>query len=178
MKYIIWILFLISADLHAGVIEISGSFSYSQSNLGPTGYSWTRRFGISVGYYFFELSEIQFSMQDSIYRTVSMGEDTTFHDQIYSLEWVQSLLPKSFGFQPYVKLGAGQLNREASGTYWTGGGPPAIYDSLTVLLGAGLRVFISRSFALRAEGTTYLVGGSLSNWQDNLSLNGGASIYF
>ena len=138
-----------------------------------------RRLGASIGYYFWALSEIEFSVQDVLYRTkISTVEDTTFHDQIYSVGWVQSLTSKQSGFQPYLKLGVGQLNREASGTYWSGGNPPTIYDSLTVVMAAGLRIYVLKTLALRGEGTSYLTGGMLSTWKDNFSVNGGVSIYF
>ncbi len=167
-----------SWQAQAGVLEISGSFSFSESNYGDSNFQWTRRWGVSVGYHFFTLSEIEFSVQDVLYRTnIDQVEDTTFHDQVYTLDWVQALTSKKSGFQPYVKMGVGQLNREATGTYATGAAPPAIYDSLTVLLGAGLKIFIFDSFALRTEGVTYLTGGNISTWSNNFSINGGISIY-
>ncbi len=91
---------------------------------------------------------------------------------------VQSLTSKNAVVQPYLKLGAGQLNRDATGTYAGGASPPVLYDSLTVILGTGLRFFVMRDFALKAELTTYINGGVLSTWQDNFHFNGGFSFYF
>ena len=130
--------------------------------------------------YFFALSaKSKFLSKDVLYRTQIEGmEDTTFHDQIFSLDWVQSLASKNSWIQPYVKLGIGQLDQDASGSYAGGLTPPAVYDSWTVVAGAGLRIFIVRSFALKAEGTTYLTGGNISTWQDNFAVSGGVSLYF
>jgi hypothetical protein len=164
---------------YAGLMEVSGTFSYSQSRLGSSNYSWTRRWGVSVGYYFLALTEIEFSVQDILYRTkVSDTEDTTFHDQVYSVDWVQSFTSKNSGFQPYIKFGIGQLNRQISGSIAEENAGPILYDSITGLAGVGLRIFILKSFAIKAEGTTYLLGGRLSTAQENFSVNGGVSLYF
>jgi hypothetical protein len=162
----------------AGTIELSGSFSFNQSNYGPSNYEWTRSWSGSIGYYFFILSEIEISFEDVLNRSnLALSGDTTFHDQIYSIDWVQSLAPKDFFFQPYVKIGIGQLNRDASGTYPTGQSPPLIYDSVTAVAGAGVRFFLGHFFALHVEGTSYLTDGNISTWSDNFSFKAGFSLY-
>jgi hypothetical protein len=179
---VIWALFslFLAGSAQGGTFEFSGTFSFNSSSFGNGNQQWTRRWGASVGYTFWSLSEIEFAVQDVLYRTkIARSEDTTFHDQIFSIDWVQSLTSKSSGFQPYVKAGVGQLNREASGIYDDGAAsPPATYGSLTGILGAGLRIFVHRAIALRAEGATYLTGAVLSTWQDNFALNAGLSLYF
>ena len=163
----------------AGAFELSLGFSFNRSNYTGSNYSWSRHWGATAGYYFTEHSEIEFSVQDIVDRTSIMGyEDTTFHDQIYSFNWVQSLTSKDFPVQPYVKVGLGQLNREATGSYANGGSPPAIVDSLTVVLGAGLRLYFTKKFAIRSEATTYLTGGNIQTWKNNVSTNIGVSFYF
>ncbi len=163
----------------AGTFELSLGGSFSQSNYGGGNYSWERRWGGSVGYYFLALSQVELSFQDVTDRTNLSGyQDTTFHDQILSLNWVQSLTGKSFPIQPYLKAGIGQLNREATGTYAGGASPPRVVAQLTGIVGAGLRIYITRAFAIRTEATSYLVGGNISTWQDNFSLNVGLSFSF
>lgn len=165
-------------SVQAGQMELSGTFSFSGSQFGNANYQWTRRWGASIGYYFFALSELEFAVQDVLYRTkIGSIEDTTFHDKIYSINWVQSLAPRSFIIQPYFKVGVGQLNRDASGSY-QGTSPPARYDSLTGILGAGLRVYVLHFISLKGEAVTYLAGGSVATWQNNFSINGGVSVYF
>jgi hypothetical protein len=163
----------------AGVFELSGTFSFNDNNYGGGNYEWTRRWSGSFGYHLSELSEIELSFQDVLDRTMIGGfEDTTFHDRIYSVDWVQALIGKDFPVQPYVKVGVGQLNRDATGSYVGGAVPPLELDQLTVLAGAGVKVFLSHAFGLKAEATTYLVGGSISTYSQNFSVNFGISIYF
>jgi hypothetical protein len=163
----------------AGTFELSAGLSWSQSNYSNDNYQWNRRWGFSVGYYFFALSELELSFQDVYDRTRIVGyQDTTFHDRIYSVNWVQSLAPKTFPVQPYFKVGIGQLNRDASGTYESSGAaPPARLDSITAVLAVGVRIYIIRTFAIKGEGTTYLTGGKISSWQDNFAISTGLSLY-
>lgn len=162
----------------AGVIELSGMFSFNNSNLGLSGYQWSRRWELGVGYYLFELSELEFSVQDVLNRTFISGlQDTTFHDQIYSLNWIQYFLDRHSFFSPYFKLGAGQLVREASGSYWTGGAPPALYASLSLVAGVGIKVNFTNNFSVHAQATTYLTDRTIGSLQDNSSLNFGFSAF-
>lgn len=173
-----WAVLLDCSPAQASYFELGGSFSFSQTSYGSSGYSWSRRWGVSLGYYFFGLSEVEFSFQDVLYRNLfGYSEDSTYHDQIYSVDWVQAITPKEWGFQPYFKLGAGQLHRTASATYW-GATSNAAYDQLTAILGAGIKIFLSRSAAVRVEGTTYLTDGTISSWKNNFAINAGCSIYF
>jgi hypothetical protein len=168
----------LSKSVFAGMIEISGTFSYSTGTYGSTGSQWKRSWGLSAGYYFSELTEIELSAEDIVDHTMIQHiEDTTFHDQIYSVEFVQSLLPKSARFQPFLKAGAGQLLREATGSYRGVVAPGVFMGSLTGILGGGLRLFIHRQFSLKGEATSYLKDGIISTWQDNFTVHFGFSLY-
>jgi hypothetical protein len=163
----------------AGVMELSGGLSFSRSNYSTDSYSWSRRLNFGIGYHFWAESEIEFQVQDIVNRTkLADFQDTTCHDQIFSVEWVQSLAPRDFFFRPYFKVGIGQLNRDASGTYSGGTSPPAIYDTITGVLGAGVKIHVDEFFSLRVEGSTYLFNGAISTAADNFSVNSGLSIYF
>ena len=167
------------ASAEAGMFEISLGGSFNHSTYTDGNFSWSRRWGATFGYHLSEFSEIELAFQDIVDRTKIEGyEDTTFHDEIYGANWVQSLFGKNSEFQPYVKAGVGQLNRSASGTYASGGSPPIIFDSLTGILGAGLRIHLVRGFAIRAEGTTYLTGANINTWRDNFALTVGLSLLF
>ena len=168
-------------NARAGAFEVSLGFSFSRSNYGSEfNYSWTRRWGASFGYEFNEKSQIEFAYQDLTDRTFIDGyQDTVFWDRVYSVNWVQSLLGKAYAFQPYLKAGLGQLNRDASGTYGGGASAPvAQVDSVTGVLGTGFRLYFTRTIAFRAEATSYLTGGSISTWQDNWSTSLGLSLVF
>ena len=163
----------------AGYFEVSAGFSFNESNYGDSNYSWTRRWGTSVGYHFTPITEIEASFQDVLDRNHIVNyEDTTFHDRIYSVNIVQSIFGKDALFDPYVKLGVGQLNRDATGTYAFGSSPYSQVDSLTVLVGVGVRIHLSQRFGLRGEASSYLNGGSIRTWQDNVAISAGFSVYF
>jgi len=173
--------FIYGKPSEAGNFEVSLGFSFSRSNYGSEfNYSWTRRWGASLGYEFNEKSQIEFAYQDLTDRTFIEGyQDTVFWDRVYSVNWVQSLLGKAYAFQPYFKAGVGQLNRDATGTYGGGASAPvAQVDSITGVLGTGFRLYFTRTIAFRAEATSYLTGGALSTWQDNWSTSLGLSMVF
>lgn len=163
----------------AGTFEVSAGFWFNQSTYTEGSYSWTRRWGASVGYNLTALSEIELAFQDVTDRNkIAYDEDTTFHDKIYSASWVQSLSGKEFPIQPYLKAGIGQMNREADGVYTAiGAKPPAVVDSVTGIVGGGLRLYFTRSLGMRSELTFYLTGGSVRTWKDNTSFTTGLSIF-
>lgn len=166
-------------DVVAGAFEFSLGANYTKSNYSANNFSWTRRWGASFGYHFTDRSSIEVSFQDVLDRTLIAGfEDTTFHDQIYGVNWVQDLLGRTFPIQPYVKIGIGQLNRSATGSFVGGGAPPAVLDAVTGIIGAGIRVYFTRTIAFRTEGISYLTGGHLGTWKDNFALTMGFSVYF
>ncbi len=164
---------------HAGVWEIAVTGGFNRSNYTKNNYSWTRRYGVSLGYYFTETSQIELAFQDVLTRTfIESYEDTTFHDNIYSASWVQSLMPKDYAIQPFIKAGAGQVYRTITGTYGSQTIPRTEVSSLTGILGFGLKVPIGQRLGIKGEATSYLVGGSLGTWKDNYALSAGVSLYF
>ena len=168
-----------SRQAQAGSFEASAGFSFNRSRYSDDSYSWSRRWGSSLGYHFSDRTELEVAFQDIVDRTKIVGfEDTTFHDTIFSVNWVQGLVGKDWAVQPYVKVGVGQLNREATGSYANGVSPPTIVDSLTGILGAGARIYITRTFAIRTEVSSYLEGGKIKTWQQNIGVTAGLSYYF
>lgn len=168
------------APAQAGNIEISVGVSFNRSVYGdPSNYSWTRRWGASMGYQFTEKTEFELSFQESTDRThIESYEDTTFVDRVYSVNIVQSLVGKTSMFQPYIKAGVGQLNRDATGTYGSGAVPISRVDAVTGVVGGGFRLYFTRTIALRGEGISYLTGGDINTWQDNWATSLGLSVVF
>jgi hypothetical protein len=161
----------------AGTIELSLGGSYTHSTYTNTDYEWSRRYGASAGYYLTSMTELEFSYQDSVDRTkITNFEDTTFHDQVYGLTVSQSFFDKTSWFQPYVKVGIGELNRDASGVYVGGTSPPQTEDNVTGILGAGLKLYVTKAFGFRGEFTSYIVSGQA--WTNNLSATFGFSVFF
>jgi hypothetical protein len=167
-----------SVQARAEKFEISAGFSFNRTNYSPGNFSWTRRLGGSLDFKFSPLSSIEFAMQHVYDRTKILGyEDTYFQDQIYSVNWVQNLFTFA-SIQPYFKVGAGQLNREAGGTYGNGTSPNPRTDSLTAIIGVGTRVYVTRGFGIRIETMSYLTGGSIATYKDNVGFTVGASVAF
>lgn len=164
---------------NASPFEFSLGLSYNRSKYSGESYTWTRRWGLSAGFHVTSLTEIEFSLQDSVERNHIVNyEDTTYHDRIYSLSLVQNLLSRNFPVQPYFKVGIGQLNRDADGTYAGGARPTSRVDSLTGVLGLGLRLYLTPRFAIRGEATSYLTGGNIATYKDNIASTLGVSYFF
>ena len=164
----------------AAVYEVSLGFSFSRSNFSGESFTWTRRWGSSFGFHFTARSGIEVAFQDVFTRTkIVTYQDTKVHDRIYSINWVQSIFGREQPIQPYFKIGVGQLNRDASGTYeLTGTAPTAVVDSITAVLGFGMKINFTQQFAVRGEITSYLDGGNIQTLQDNVSFSLGTSFYF
>jgi hypothetical protein len=170
---------MLSPICQAGVFEVSAGFYYNGAKYSASDYQSTTRFGFSVGYFFTELSSVELAYASAVERTFVTGlQDTTFADRVYSLNYVQHFLSRESRFQPYGKLGIGQLNRDGSGTYSGGGAPPAQYDAVTGVVGLGFKFFFTQNLAFRSEATSYLAKGQISSWQDNIAISVGGSFLF
>jgi hypothetical protein len=163
----------------AGYFETSFGFMFYRTNYSEESFNSTQRWTASISYRFFGSSGLELALQDSTEKTYIEGfQDTEFRDRVYSLNWIQAILPKGFLFQPFFKVGLGQLNRDAKGTYGNGSSPPARYDTLTAVGGLGTRIHLTQRFGLRAEANTYLAEADIGNWGDNVSFTVGGSFYF
>jgi hypothetical protein len=175
--YTFTLLFPISAL--CGVFEVGSGFSYSRSAYNAGSASSTRSWNASLGYYFTQDSQVMFSYQDTLSKDfVPNVQDLQYRDRVYSVNLVYHLLGEGSTVRPYVRAGVGQLNRDATGTFQGGFSPPGRLDQVTVIGGLGLRIRITQQVAFKAEGTSYLTGGSVSTWQDNFTVNFGGSFYF
>jgi hypothetical protein len=174
-------LFLLTQTVSAsaGVFELGGAFSYQRSNYNAGSYSIVKSFSTSLGYYFTEDSELEFMYQDTNTRNyVKDAQDITYRDRTYSMNLLYYLFDKETAIRPYFRVGLGQLNRDATGSYAGGYAPPGRLDQVSVIGGIGLKMRISNRFGFKAEATSYLTGGNISTWQDNVLLNFGGSFYF
>jgi hypothetical protein len=163
----------------AGFFEISSGLNYSRSEYDGGSYSWSRRLGGSFGYNFNDSSTIEFAYQKSHERNHFEGfEDSFYDDQVYSVNWVQNFLSKESPVQPYLKLGVGQLIRNASIYDPLGRSSIQKLSQVTGVLGAGLKIYLTKTFAIRMEGTSYLSEGKLNTWRNNFGLTFGGSFYF
>ncbi len=167
------------ASALAGYWEFSTGFNYNRSKYSEGSYSWTRRLGGSVGYNFNDSSTLEFAYQKSFERNHYEGfEDSFYRDEVYSVNVVWNLLGRQSMVQPYLKVGVGQLNRKASINNTTGQTQTQELNQLTGVGGAGLKIFVTKEFAIRMEGTSYLAGAKLNTWKNNFGATFGISLYY
>ncbi len=181
LKRLICFLFLVllGNPAIAGVFEAGASFSSTRSVFNGNSYTSTQTWAASLGYYFTQDSEIEFTYQDGKTRNFVEGiQDVSFRDRVYSLNLNYHLASEEQDIRPYLRLGAGQLNRDASGSYANGSSPPGRLDQLTIILGLGAKIRVTQRIGLRAEFVSYLIGGNLSTWKDNTQLSAGISVFF
>lgn len=159
--------------------EFSAGLNYNKSTYSGGSYSWTRRLGGTVGYNFTDSSMVEVAYQQSYQRDHYQGfQDSSYNDRVYSVNLVWNVLGRTSQFQPYFKVGIGQLNREATVSDSIGRSEFTQMDQLTGVIGAGLKLMLTRTFAIRFEGTSYLSGAKISTWQDNFGATFGVSLYY
>ncbi|MBC7385347.1 MAG: porin family protein [Cryobacterium sp.] len=164
---------------YGGFWEVSAGLNYNRSTYSGGSYAWTRRLGGSIGYNFSDSSTVELSYQKSRDRNhYESFEDSTYDDQVKSVNMVWNLLGKQEMFQPYLKVGVGQLNRRASILNAAGQARIDSIDQLTGVIGGGMRIFLTKQFAIRFEATSYLSGAKLKSWKDNFGSTLGGSLYF
>jgi hypothetical protein len=162
----------------AGMFESGGSLGYQRSNYGGGSFTWTRRYSATFGYYFTQDSQVEFMYQDSTTRTfVKDVQDVQFRDRVYSINLVHQFF-RNERISPFIRAGIGQLNRDASGTYQGGFSPPPRVDSVTGILGAGIKIRVTQGFSLKVDATTFLAGGAIGTWNDNFAVSFGASVFY
>lgn len=173
------ILTLTSSTAFAGVFELGGAFSVNRSKYNAGSFSKTTSYSASLGYYFTEDSELQFSYQDTTtHNFVEGAQDIQYRDRVYSMNLLYYLFAKETPVRPYFRIGLGQLNRDATGTYTGGYKPPGRLDQVSVIGGLGFKMRLGSQFGLKTEATSYLTGGDIKTWEDNLTFNIGGSFYF
>ena len=185
MKLLLYIISLwsLSTPAFAGVYELGAGFSFDKRQFDDESFNWNRRWSFTGGYHFTDSSGIEVGFQDVVDRTfIKNFQDTTFHDQILSVSWIQTFFDRQSSFRPFFKAGVGQLFRKASGSYQIGAttavSPAPEVSSVTAVFGIGFKYFFLQNMALRLEVTTYLPGGSLRTWQDNVAISIGTSFFF
>lgn len=159
--------------------EATLGFGYNRTRYGPDSYSWDRRWYAAYAYQLFPLTLIELSYQVADRRTkVQNIEDISYHDEILSLSVLQYLMPRAYIFQPYVRGGIAQFNRDAEGYYSNGQSPPERKDQVMAVLGAGFKIFFTKEISGRAEATSYLQGARISTWRDDLAFTVGLTYAF
>ena len=168
-----------STEAFAGVFELGGAFAYNHNAYAGGSVTWMRSYSGTFGYYLTADSEVEFSYQDSTNEDYEPSvQDITYRDRVYSINFLYHFMDEASTFRPYSRVGLGQLNRDMTGWYQGGYAPGGRLDQVTVIAGLGLKVKLVGRFSLKAEATTYLSGGAISSWKDNVTINIGGSVYF
>jgi hypothetical protein len=170
---------LYGGNARADYWEFSAGLNYSKSTYTGQSYTWNRRLGASVGYNFSDSSTIELAYQKSFERDHYEGfEDSFYDDQVYSVNLVWNILGRGARIQPYAKVGIGELNRVAAVYDSIGRSQIENLDQVTGVIGVGVKFFVTKTIALRLEGTSYLANGRIKTWQDNFGATFGVSLYY
>lgn len=174
----------------AAVVEISGMAAYSSADLGDGYTSLQRRYTASIDFKFTAVSALEFEYTDSLTEnsfpsdldgslTTPIKENATYKDRIYSVNWVQNLVSSKWILQPYVIIGGGRLNRRYTVEFPSVGFKQELTQNVvTGTGGAGLRLFLTRSMALKGELKTYVPNFQFAKWKSNEMLSAGLSWTF
>lgn len=180
MKKMILFLFFVAisqsqaAQMKFGELSVRGN--YSKTNFGPDAFSTSKRYTFSAGVNITPVTEIEATYSDAndYYKNSSIQTVTT-REQTLSGTLMQTLVPPSWMFQPYVKGGAAQYNRRQNGQVY--GIPTAeIYTkSPSFVMGGGFRLYFSENFSFRLEVVSYLPNFKPSEAKNNVNVEGGFS---
>lgn len=172
----------------AGVIETSVMGSYSRSRPAAGYDSLKRSYSGSIDLKFTAVSAIQFEYSDTYARgtyptnlgnllSYDVTATSSADDQIYSVNWVQNLVPSKLMIQPYFKFGVGRwLHKEwfeVLGLVQSGS-----QHYVSGVAGLGLRIFLTRNMALKGEFVTYVPDVRFSKWKENQNFSSGISWAF
>lgn len=181
---------LAASPARASVIEISGSAAYGKSDLGDGYKTVQRRYSGSVELKLTQVSGVQFEYSNSWSKYTSRivvgnllpyitDQNTFYIDQVYSLNWVQNLVPSNWIMQPYFSVGAGKVDRKIRQEVPdTGSVNEVVQKTKTGTAAVGLRLFFLKNLALKLEMKTYMPDFQVKTWKDNQMTSAGLSWVF
>ncbi len=176
--------------IFAGVIETSALISYGDTNVGDSGRIKQSRYTASIAYRVTKVSAIELSYMHSestVGTTIRIGsllvpevsQTIVYEDAAISASWIQNLVSSKSIIQPYVKVGAGRLIRKQKVTYSVAlNGREQKKTENTGVIGAGLRLFLTKHMALKGEYVVYLPNFKTSDLSSNRNLSVGFSWLF
>lgn len=175
---------------NAASVELSAMLALTKSEFSDGYKSETRRYTGSVAFKFTAVSALEFEYTDSLTQTsftTTLGglllrptkQEVTYKDQIYSFNWVQNLVSSKWILQPYFVIGGGRMTRKVTITL-----PEVPYSqnsSQNVTQGTGglgLRIFLTKAMAIKAEVRTYVPDFKFSKWKETQMTSVGLSWMF
>jgi hypothetical protein len=183
--------FFLCPSAMAAVVELSAMISYTKEDL-PNGYKSTQhRYTGTVDFKFTQVSAIEFEYTDSrtnvaypttvgTFLPIATTETVLQHDRVYSINWVQNLVPSKWILQPYFVIGGGRMVQKYADTIPTYGITVQEFaQDVTVGTGGlGCRLFFTHNMALKAEAKTYVPKFHFRDWKQDEQLSIGLSWSF
>lgn len=175
---------------HAAQVELSGMVAYSKSNFSDGYDSMQRRYTSSLSFKFTAVSAIEFEYTDTVTKTSYLTNVAsklvymtrvayTYKDKVYSVNWVQNLVPSKWLIQPYVLVGYGKMQRKAKEEYPEFGVTTEVTQFVNSGTGGGgLRIFLTRNMAIKLEARTYVPNFNFKKWKENQMTSAGISWTF
>jgi len=181
---------LLPLPASAAVVEISAMVGYNTAQFNDGYRSVQRRYTGTLGFKFTAVSAIEFEYTDATtivsYNTQLSNllarptrQESTQKDQIYSFNWVQNLVSSKWIIQPYFLLGGGRMTR-----VYKVGLPEFGFEQVTTQKvtqgtgGVGIRIFLTRSMAIKTELKSYVPNFQFDKWKENQLLSAGVSFAF
>lgn len=181
---------LIATPAEAALIELSALFSYGRARYSD-GYSSDQwRYSGSIDFRFTPVSALQFEYINTTTKVsypVNVGviipqntlQASRYEDKVYSFNWVQNLVPAKWLIQPYIKVGGGRMERVQTIEFPQYGlRQTETLKVVTGVGGVGLRIFLTKSMALKGEFASYVPDFKFKEWRDNQLFSTGLSWLF
>ncbi len=161
------------------VAELSATGSLSKSSYGGRATSKSMRYTFSMGIDILEMTQIEgFFTKSRVDYDNAPIQTTHTEERNFGVNIVQSLFPKRWVIQPYVKAGAARYKRRQTGTYMEETIEPTQDAGLSGVLGAGLRIYIFRFISLKGDYTVYLPEFHIAEAKNNYAIQLGLGVHF
>lgn len=174
----------------AATVEISAMLALTKSEFSDGYKSESRRYTGSIDFKFTAVSAFELEYTDSTTKTsftTTLGglllrptrQEVTYKDQIYSFNWVQNLVSSKWIIQPYFVIGGGRMVRKVTISL-----PEVPYSQNTTQNvtqgtgGVGLRIFLTKAMAIKAEARTYVPDFKFDKWKETQMMSVGLSWMF
>ena len=191
---LLFVTFLVScfycSEGKATLIELSAMVAYNTTDFADGYKSMQRRYTGSMDFKFTPVSSFEFEYTDSVTKIsypTNLGNliphytnyAVTYKDKIYSFNWVQSLVPARWLLQPYFVVGGGRMIRDSREEIPEIGISHSTNQNVVTGVGAvGLRIFLLKNMALKAEIKTYVPKFHYAAWKENQMMSVGFSWSF
>jgi hypothetical protein len=170
---------------HAGIMELSASYSVRNSSIDENNYTKNESWSGSFAWYFLELSAIELSYtkglaEQNLKSTTDTNPTKYYADfEMYGADLVITLAKKDSFLQPFVRGGMANIRKkfykEYQGTITAYGDP---INEVVPSYGAGLKLFITKTFSIKGSYDRWKSGSNDDKeiWDD--AIKGGISWYF